>query len=153
MQECAPVRWPIYIHRDQVAKLMLIKCTHCKHKDDQLVYRMEDCISLKCLISDPGEEPQRWETRECCFERFSPHEACNPHGPGKDGCEVPSKSYFKAAAKHWRWCSEGQIDPRSADSPGVGRLVARPSSVNALRVAIDIAPELQERLERTTSPR
>ena len=38
-------------------------------------------------------------------------------------------------------------------SPGVGRLVARPSSVHALRVAIGSAPELQERLERTTSPR
>ena len=92
---------PIYIHPDQVAKLMLIKCAHCKHKDDQLVYRMEDCIPLKCLISDPGEEPQRWETRECCFECFSAHEADNPHGAGQDGNDVRSKSYFKAAAKHW----------------------------------------------------
>ena len=81
---------PICIHPDQVAKLMLIKCTHCKHKDDQLVYRMEDCIPLKCMVSDPGVKPERLETRECCFECFSAHEACNPHGPGKDCCEVLS---------------------------------------------------------------
>ena len=108
---------PMYIHPDQTAKLMLIKCTHREYKGDQLVYWMEDCIPLKCMVSDPCAETERLETRECCFECFSAHEACNPHGPGNDGCEVRSKSYFKAAAKHWRWCKLERIDPRSADIP------------------------------------
>ena len=72
---------PISVRPDQMARMMLVKCAHPHHTDDQYLHRQEDCIPRKICISDPGIVPAKWETRECCFERFSARKASNPNGP------------------------------------------------------------------------
>ena len=100
----------------QTARLLLIQFIHPQDENHQYVYRMEDCIPLEVVVSAPGVQPVKLQTRECCFKCFSAHEKDNPRGP--HDCEVRTKTFFRAVAKQWRWCRQERIsDPKAADIP------------------------------------